>query len=80
MRVDVEGNDLLYGGGTPPAAILSGDVAQPMNLVAPLLKVSTQCIWGLAVHQHFLRYYLLKCCIVYGLAQQELRSLRLVWG
>ena len=55
MRVDIDGNDLLYGGGTPPAAILSGDVAQPLNLVAPLLKVPPQCAWGIAVLQHFLR-------------------------
>ena len=42
MRVDKEANELLYGEGTSPAAILHGHVAHPQNLMAPLLKVRTQ--------------------------------------
>lgn len=42
VRVDKEANELLYGEGTLPAAILHGDVAHPQNLMAPLLKVRPQ--------------------------------------
>ena len=42
VRVDKEANELLYGEGTLPAAILHGDVAQPQNLMAPLLKVCSK--------------------------------------
>ncbi|KAK9839453.1 hypothetical protein WJX81_003126 [Elliptochloris bilobata] len=39
VRVDNDANELLYGDGVAPAAILHGGVAQPLNLMAPLLKV-----------------------------------------
>ncbi len=39
LRVDSDSNALLYGGGVAPAAILRGEVAQPANLMAPLLQV-----------------------------------------
>ena len=42
VRVDKDANELLYGEGTSPAAILHGDVAHPQNLMAPLLKVRPQ--------------------------------------
>ncbi len=39
LRVDSDSNALLYGERVAPAAILRGEVAQPANLMAPLLQV-----------------------------------------